>query len=163
MRRIRLDNLSLDLAHAELRLENPNLPNLSAHMHTYAHVYPSPFSLTSILDPAHLLITYHAQQPPRCVARLRTNTNPVPRAARIKLDVFPRPPVRVTWPWRLRDRVVCAEDFEGPRVARCAGVCDDDVVDGCVFAPEARETDAEDHFSWDGKRRRWRVVGGVIA
>jgi hypothetical protein len=54
--------------------------------------------------------------------------------------------VRVAWPRRLRNRVVCAEDFEGARVARCAGVCDDNVVDGRVFAPEAREADAEDHF-----------------
>jgi hypothetical protein len=70
--------------------------------------------------------------------------------------------VRVARPRRLRNRVVCAEDFEGPRVARCAGVRDDNVVDGRVLAPEARETDAEDHFFFlekggDGDG----VVGGI--
>ena len=51
----------------------------------------------------------------------------------------------VAWSRRLWDGVVCAEDFKGARVARCAGVGEHDVVEGRVLLAEAREADTEDH------------------
>jgi hypothetical protein len=51
----------------------------------------------------------------------------------------------IAWPRWLRNGVVCAEDFEGPRVARCAGVRKHNVVEGRVLLAEATEADSEDH------------------
>ena len=41
--------------------------------------------------------------------------------------------------------VVCAEKFERSRIARSAGVCEHDVVEGRVLLAEAREADTKDH------------------
>lgn len=62
--------------------------------------------------------TYHTQQPPSRITRLRPNTNPIPRPTYIKLDVFPWPAVRVSWSGGLRDRVVSSKNFERKRIAR---------------------------------------------
>ena len=64
----------------------------------------------------------------------------------------------VARPRRLRNGVVCAKDFEGPRIARCAGVSEDDVVEGRMLLAEAREANAQDHCDlWGAVRRSCRV------
>lgn len=113
-RRIRLDNLSLDLRNPVLRLQNANLqPIISLiPISRPSFFLPSPFSSTMNSS------TYHTQQPPRRIARLRTYTNPIPRSRNVQPDVFPWPAVCVAGPWGLRLGVVGAEDFEGAGVAR---------------------------------------------
>ena len=49
---------------------------------------------------------------------------------------------RSRWLW---DGIVCAEDFERSRIARSAGVCEHNVVEGRMLLAEAREADTEDH------------------
>jgi len=50
--------------------------------------------------------TYHAQQSPRRITRLRPNTKPVFRPCGIEFDIFPAFPLPVYWCFG--DRVVCA-------------------------------------------------------
>ena len=77
---------------------------------TCPHLRPSP-----ILIPQKRSKTYHAQQPPHRLARLRSYSQPVFRPRHVQLYVFERFALAV---WRgFRDRVVGAEDFEGFGVA----------------------------------------------
>jgi hypothetical protein len=63
----------------------------------------------------------HAQQPPCCVARLRSHAHPVPCARNVEPYVFPRTAVCVAGSWRLGLRVVGAEDFKGAGVTGGSG------------------------------------------
>lgn len=61
--------------------------------------------------------TYHIQQLPRAITRLRPNTNPVFRPRHIQLHVLERP---LPWVSRLHSkRIIRPQHFERFRVARC--------------------------------------------
>ena len=64
--------------------------------------------------------TYHGQQPPHRIRRLRSNTQPVFCPCCIELDVFER--LATATRLGFGDGVVSAEDFDGFAVTSGSGV-----------------------------------------
>lgn len=75
--------------------------------------------------------THHRQQPPHGIARLRTDSQPILRPTDINFDILDFSISGLRADGCLRDRVVCAEDFHGFRIASGAGLGEDD-LDGVV-------------------------------
>ncbi len=107
-------------------------------------------------EPQELKKTYHTQNPPNSITRLRPNPQPILRPTDIHLDLlhFPRsarPDIFLSDSRRRRgDGVVGPQDLEGPAVPRGARVRKHDVVAGVVAfgaagGGDAGEAEFEDH------------------
>ena len=103
--------------------------------------------------------TYHTQQPPNSITRLRAHAQPIPRPGDINLDVLHLSVSFLRANRCLGDWIVRPEDLQGFGIAGCAGVREHDVVEGFVTLGTGRRGDAgeakpKDHCMWMG----WRDV-----